>query len=102
MLIGNPNTGEIIAMASCNGIYDLNNPRKLDKYYKKEEGEIKEDLNNITTPEQSKDILNAITENRTMQIENLTGQIQASQSQYEQVLDFIQNGDYSQYANDRG
>ena len=63
---------------------------------KKLEG-LKEDLNNITTPEQSKDILNAITENRTMQIENLTGQIQASQSQYEQVLDFIQNGDYSQY-----
>ena len=63
---------------------------------KKLEG-LKEDLNNITTPEQSKDILNAITENRTMQIENLTGQIQASQSQYEQVLDFIQKGDYSQY-----
>ena len=63
---------------------------------KKLEG-LKEDLNNITTPEQSKDILNAITKNRTMQIENLTGQIQASQSQYEQVLDFIQNGDYSQY-----
>lgn len=63
---------------------------------KKLEG-LKEDLNNINTPEQSKDILNAITENRTMQIENLTGQIQASQSQYEQVLDFIQNGDYSQY-----
>ena len=63
---------------------------------KKLEG-LKEDLNNITTPEQSKDILNAITENRAMQIENLTGQIQASQSQYEQVLDFIQNGDYSQY-----
>ena len=63
---------------------------------KKLEG-LREDLNNITTPDQSQDILNAITENRIMQIENLTGQMQASQSQYEQVLDFIQKGDYSQY-----
>ena len=48
-------------------------------------------------PSSVADILNAITENRIMQIENLTGQMQASQSQYEQVLDFIQKGDYSQY-----
>lgn len=63
---------------------------------KKLEG-LKEELNNVTTPEQSKDILNAITENRTVQIENLSGQIQAAQSQYEQVIDFINNGDYSKY-----
>lgn len=63
---------------------------------KKLEG-LKEELNNITSPEQSKDILNSITENRAMQIENLTGQIQASQSQYDQVIDFIKNGDYSKY-----
>ncbi|MBE5934319.1 MAG: penicillin-binding protein 2 [Lachnospiraceae bacterium] len=40
VVIGDPNTGNIVAMASSNGIYDLNNPRDLSLYY--EEDEIEE------------------------------------------------------------
>ena len=63
---------------------------------KKLEG-LKSSLEEVTSPDQAKDLLNAVTENRTLQIENLTGQMQMAQSQYDQVLDFIQNGDYAQY-----
>ena len=63
---------------------------------KKLEG-LKSSLEEVTSPDQAKNLLNAVTENRTLQIENLTGQMQMAQSQYDQVLDFIQNGDYAQY-----
>ena len=63
---------------------------------KKLEG-LKSSLEEVTSPNQAKDLLNAVTENRTLQIENLTGQMQMAQSQYDQILDFIQNGDYAQY-----
>ena len=36
VIMANPNTGEILAMASSNGIYDLNNPRDLSDYYDKD------------------------------------------------------------------
>ena len=37
VVMANPNTGEILAMASSNGIYDLNNPRNLKGYYTEDE-----------------------------------------------------------------
>ena len=49
--MADPNTGEILAMASSNGIYDLNTPRDLSRYY--EESEIEE-----MTSEQKLDALN--------------------------------------------
>ena len=56
VVMADPNTGEILAMASSNGIYDLNKPRDLSRYY--EESEIEE-----MTNEQKLDALNLMWRN---------------------------------------
>lgn len=56
VVMADPNTGEILAMASSNGIYDLNKPRDLSRYY--EESEIEE-----MTNEQKLDALNSMWRN---------------------------------------
>ncbi len=56
VVMADPNTGEILAMASSNGIYDLNKPRDLSRYY--EESEIEE-----MTSEQKLDALNLMWRN---------------------------------------